>query len=143
MSFKSVLNAVGGDVKKAFAWLGSPKGQAIVTAGEGLVEDVFPAATGAINLMNSWATELYKSEALATAAGEQAGSGAQKAAMVLAAVTPQALAYAQANGLSAPTAAELALANQGLVQFFNAFNGQVTGKAVAAPAPAPQPTPTA
>jgi hypothetical protein len=36
-------------------------------------------------------------------------------------VAPQAIAFAQANGLPAPTAAQLTAANTALVAFANAF----------------------
>jgi hypothetical protein len=121
MSVKSVLDKIGEDAKGVFAFLGSTKGQAVVTAGEGIVETVVPGTAGAINLFNNWLTEIIKTQALAAAAGAATGSGAQKASMVLSAVTPQALAFAQANGVSAPTAATLNTINSLLVQALNAF----------------------
>jgi hypothetical protein len=121
MAIKSVLDKIGAGFKDVFDFLGSPKGQVIVGAGESLVEVVVPGSTGFINLLNKWGGEIIKSEALATAAGAQTGSGPQKAAMVLSAVAPQAIAFAQANGLPAPTAAQLTAANTALVAFANAF----------------------
>jgi len=121
MSVKSVLDKIGTGFKDVFDFLGSTKGQAIVAAGESVVETIAPGTAGLINLANNWLTEIVKSEALAAAAAEQTGSGAQKGALVLSAVTPQALAFAQANGLPAPTATQLAAANTALVAFANAF----------------------
>lgn len=121
----SFLSAIGSDIKKVFTWLGSPKGQAVITAGEGLVEDVFPQATGVINLANSWLTEIIKEEALAAGAASQTGSGAVKAASVIATVTPSVLAFATANKLPTPTAAQLQVASNGLVAFLNAFSAPV------------------
>lgn len=121
MSVKTVLDKIGHGFKDVFDFLGSSKGQAIITAGEGIVETIYPGATGLINLGNKWLAEIVKTETLAAAAESQTGTGAQKAAMVLSAVTPQALQFAQANGLSAPTAAQLTAANAALVAFANAF----------------------
>jgi hypothetical protein len=121
MSFKSILDKIGADAKDVFAFLGSTRGQEIIQAGEGVVETIVPGTAGIINLINSWGVEIVKSETLAAAAGAQQGSGVQKASLVLAAVTPQALAFAKANGVPAPTADKLEAANTALVAFFNAF----------------------
>lgn len=121
MSFKTVLDKIGSGFKDVFDFLGSPRGQAIVRAGEAVVETIVPGTQGLIDLANRWLVEVVKSETLAAAAGAQTGTGMQKAAMVLSAVTPQALDFAKANGLSAPTAAQLAAANTALVNFANAF----------------------
>ena len=120
-SFKTVLSEVGSDVKKVFAWVGSSKGQAVVAAGESVVETVDPALTGIINLANTYITEAVKTEALATAAGQQTGTGTQKAAAVLTSVTPAVLSYAQQAGLPTPTATQIANANTAIVAFLNAF----------------------
>jgi hypothetical protein len=126
----SFLTKLGQDFKGVFAFLTSTKGKAIVQLAEGVVEDIVPGAAGAINLLNSWGTEAIKTEALAAAAGEAIGTGPQKAALALQAVTPQALAFATANGLPAPTAAQLAAANDAVVAFLNIWGA-------IAPAPAP------
>jgi hypothetical protein len=119
----TLLQKIGTGFKDVFSFLGSAKGQAIVTAAEGVVETIEPGSAGLINLANSWLTEIIKSETLAAAAGEATGSGSQKAAMVLSAVTPQVTSFLLANGItSAPTAAELNAANAALVAFANAFN---------------------
>jgi len=120
MSVKTILDKIGADAKGVFAFLSSTKGQAIVATGEGVVEAVVPASTSLINLANTWLAEIVKSETIAAAAGAT-GSSTQKAAAVLSAVTPQAVQFAQANGLSAPTAASLEAANTALVAFANAF----------------------
>lgn len=117
----SFLTKLGADVKKVFEWLGSTKGQAVIAAGEGVVESVYPPATGIINLANTWLTEIIKSEALAAGAAQQTGTGVQKAAIAIDAVTPQAITFAAAHGLPAPAAAELSKANDALVAFLNAF----------------------
>lgn len=121
MSFKSVLATVGGDVKKVFSWLGSPQAQVAITAGESVVEDVYPAATGLINLANVGLKNIITVEALAAGAAQQNGSGVTKITAAVTASTPAALAYAQSLGLPAPTSAEIQNAIQGLVTFANVF----------------------
>lgn len=121
MSFLSGLKVFGTDMVKAFAWFGSPKGQAIVATGEGLLESLVPVSTPIVNLFNTWAAKAYSVEALAVAAGKATGSGADKAAAVLTSVTPDVLQYAQQAGLSARTAAQIQAANDALVAFINAM----------------------
>lgn len=124
MSFKSVLQTIGSDVTKVFAWIGSPKGQAVITAGEGAVETIAPQLTGLINLANSGLVEIVKIEALAAGAAAQNGTGAQKLTAVVATTTPAILAYAEANGLPVPTATSIQNAINGLVAFANALEGK-------------------
>lgn len=121
MSFTSVLSSIGKDAKAVFTWLGSSKGQALITTGEGVAEAIVPQLTGIINIANTYLTEAIKTESIAAAAGVQTGSGTQKSAAVLSAVTPVVLAYAQQAGLSAPTSAQLSAANDAIVAFLNAF----------------------
>lgn len=122
---KSFLQKLGSDFKAVFSWLGSPKGQATVLAGEALGESIAdvinPALVGLNPVINSWTQEIFKAESLAAAAGSQDGSGTQKAAMVLGAVVPQVDQFASANGLSAPAAADVTAFNTALVTFLNAF----------------------
>ena len=121
MSFTSVLSTIGKDIKGVFAWIGSPAGQATLSAGEATVEAVYPPATGLINLANTYITEAVKTEALAAAAGSQNGTGVQKLAAVTQAVTPSVLLYAQQAGLAAPTSSQIQAAANGIVAFLNAF----------------------
>ena len=130
MSVKSFLSAVGGDVKKVFSFLGSPKGQQVIQTGEGLAVAAAGAIAGPgasnivgdfLGMANTWMTEIFKTEAIATAAAQQEGTNLQKATAALTAMTPQALAFAQQHGLPAPTAAQLQAANDALVAFGNAF----------------------
>jgi len=93
----SWLSTLGNDVKKVFKWLGSSKGQAILSTGEGVVEAIDPALDGVVNLTNTWLQEIFKAQALATAASANATGGVQKAAMVLNTVTPQVIAFAKAQ----------------------------------------------
>jgi hypothetical protein len=129
----SWLSTLGNDVKKVFGWLGSPKGQAILSTGEGIVEVVDPALDGIINLTNTWLQEIFKAQALAAAASANATGGVQKSAMVLNTVAPQIIAFATAQGLPIPTGVELQNANNALVAFLNALGGGST--ATAAPVP--------
>jgi hypothetical protein len=137
----SLLDTLGKDFKGLFAWLGSTTGQNVIKTGEALAEAFVPASAGIINLGQAWLTEIIKTQALSTAAGAQAGSNTQKAAMALNATAPQAIAFAQQYGLPAPTAAQLNEANTALVAFLNAFPGIATVStsipvaAVAKPAP--------
>lgn len=124
MSFKSVLQTIGSDVAKVFAWIGSPKGQSIIATGETAVETIAPQLTGLINLANSGLAEIVKIEALAAGAAAQNGTGAQKLTAVIASTTPAILAYAEANGLPVPTAANIQNAVNGLVAFANALEGK-------------------
>lgn len=125
MATTSFLSKIGTAFKDVFAFLGSPKGQAVVAATEGVAETVATAVgagvpvQGALALINSWGSEIIKTEALAAAAGQQTGSGLQKAAAVLTAITPQATAFAASQGAPAPTLAALTTINTSLVTAFN------------------------
>lgn len=121
MSFRSVLQKIGADAKSVFSWVGSAKGQAIIGAGEAVIEGVDPALTGLFSLANTYISEAVKTEALAAAAGTQTGSGVQKLAAVTSAVTPQVLAYAKAAGLPTPTADQISAAANSIVSFLNAL----------------------
>ena len=129
----SFLATLGKDVKKVFGWLGSPKGQKIVGVGEAVLEIADPALDGVIGLANTWMQEIYKAQALATAAGATgAAAGAQKAAMVLNIMAPQVLALATNEGLPASTATDMQTANDALVAFLNALGaGSSPASAVA------------
>jgi hypothetical protein len=122
----SWLSTLGNDVKKVFGWLGSPRGQAVLSTGEGFVEAVDPALDGVVNLTNTWLQEIFKAQALATAAAANATGGAQKSAMVLNTVAPQVIAFATAQGLPIPTGVELQNANNALVAFLNALGAGST-----------------
>ena len=120
---KSFLETVGADAKKVFSWVGTPKAQATIAAVEGVGEavvDVVDPALAAINpLITNWTQEIFKAESLATAAGAQTGTGAQKAADVAEAITPQVVAFAQQYGLNTPTAADINTINTALVTVLN------------------------
>jgi hypothetical protein len=117
----SFLSAFGSDVKKVFAWIGTPAAQTVIGTGEAVVESLVPAATGIITLANTWMQEIIKTEAIAAAAGQQNGSGVQKSAAVINALTPEVLAFASANKLPVPDSATIQKASDALVLFLNAF----------------------
>jgi hypothetical protein len=141
--FKSFLSAIGNDVKKVFAFISSPAGQTIIQTGEGVAEAIDPGLSGLFNIANTYITEAVKTEAIATAAGQQSGSGTQKLAAVTSAVTPTVLAYAQQAGLATPTATQIQNAANAIVAFLNAFPPPATAAAVPVPVPTPVATPAA
>jgi hypothetical protein len=121
MGFESVLQVIGKDAKGVFHWLASSQGQTVVGAVETGIEVAFPVATGVIALFNKWMAEALKVETLATAAGQQNGSGTIKAAAVLSTVTPEVLAFCQQAGLNTPTAATLETINTNVIAILNAL----------------------
>lgn len=120
----SFISALGGDIKKVFGWLSSPKGQAVITAGEGVVETVWPAATGIINIINKWVSKAITVEGVAEAAGQSSGTGVQKAAIVIADLTPVILADAKQAGLPEPTADTISKVNDQVVAILNLLSGK-------------------
>jgi hypothetical protein len=126
MSFWTGLKVFGTDLEKAFAWFGSTQGQAIVQTGESVLEAFLPVTIPVVNLFNQWATKAYNVEALAAAAGKATGTGADKAALALSSITPLVLQYAEQEGLSARTAAQITTANNALIAFINAMTGTET-----------------
>lgn len=95
-SFKSILSDIGNGLKKFFSVVDS-----VAKAAEPIVDVAFPGIAG---LYNATVAEVGNAETAAIAAGAQSGTGAQKLAAVVAAITPTFTQYAAANGLSAPTA---------------------------------------
>lgn len=133
MSFKSFLSAIGNDAKKVFEWLGSGTGQATIATVEGAATTVVTAINPAIGaslagietLVNAGLKQVISVETVAVAAGQQSGTGAQKLAAVVTAITPSVQAFLQSIGISAPTAQETqtyatTIAN-GLVEILNAI----------------------
>ncbi len=121
MSFLSGLKVFGKDIEKAFAWFGSTNGQAIVGAGEAVVEAVLPQSAPIVNLFNAWAKKAYAVEALAVAAKQSSGTGPDKATLAIETITPLVLQYAQAEGLPARTAVQIKAANDAAVAFIKAM----------------------
>jgi len=126
----SWLSTVGHKFVSIFSFLESPKGQAIISTGEGLVTAMDPALTPAIALANSWIQKIFTTETIAAAASQSSGTGVQKAAVVLAAVGPDIEKY-----FPTTTAANIQVANTALVTFLNALGEPAT--------PAPSPVPPA
>ena len=89
MSFTSILSDVGNGLKKFF-------GIAVTeaTAIEPFVDALFP---GVATLYNTVLTEVGKAETAAIAAGSQNGTGVQKLALVVQAVTAQFPQYTPAT----------------------------------------------
>ena len=133
MSFLSGLKVFGTDVEKAFAWFGSPKGKAVVAAGEAVVETVLPASAPIVDLFNEWAARAYNVESIAVAANQATGTGVQKAALVDAAIAPTVVSYVQQVGVSARTAAQITAANNAVLAFINAMTESATPTPAAKP----------
>jgi hypothetical protein len=137
MSIFSGLKVFGMTIEKAFAWFGSPKGQAVVAAGEAIVETAEPAAVPIVNLFNAWAAKAYNVEAIAVAASKATGSGADKAVLAISSITPTVLQYAQQEGMPARTAAQITAANNAVITFINAMTSTSAPAVVAVAKPAP------
>ena len=133
VTFKSFLSAVGNDVKAVFGWLGSAQGQTAVAGVEGAATAVTTvinpglgaALTGVEGLFNAALKQIISTEALAAAAGAQSGSGAQKSAAVVSAITPQIPAFLTSIGISAPTTQQVntvaTAVTNGLVAILNSI----------------------
>jgi hypothetical protein len=122
----SFLSAIGKDFKAVFSFLGSPVGKAVVGVVETGVEAAVPATTRVFNLVNNWMSEIIKVETLATAASQQTGSGAIKAAAVINSLTPEILQFAKTNGYPIPGAAQIAIINTALVTVLNTLGSTTT-----------------
>lgn len=112
-SFTSILSNIGNDLKKFFTGAVT-----VATAAEPFIAVIFP---GVSPLFNSVVTAVGTAEAAAAAAGAQTGTGTQKLALVLASVESSFNAYATANGLVAPSAAQTEAAVNAAVAFLNAL----------------------
>jgi len=97
MSFISILDDLGSALKKFF-----DISLKVAVAAEPVVDLAFP---GISVLYNATVNEVAMAETAAIAAGKQNGTGAQKLALVVAAIEPTFNNYLQAQGLPAqPTA---------------------------------------
>ncbi len=117
------LKKLGVGIKDVFGWLSSDKGQAVVKVGEAAMETAFPSLTGVINIINAWVAKAFTVEAIADAAAENTGTGAQKATILLNDLTPVVLALASQHGLPAPTAEKLATINTNVISIINLLTG--------------------
>lgn len=115
MSFKSFLSAVGHDAAKVFTFLGSTQGQATIAGVEADANVVATAVNPALGvalpaietLFNNGLKQVLSVETVAAAAGQESGTGAQKAAAVATAVAPNVAALLQSLGVAAPTSAQV------------------------------------
>jgi len=112
-SFKSILSDIGRGLKKFFSLADD-----IAKDVEPIVDAVFPGIAG---LYNATVTEVGNAETAAIAAGAQSGTGAQKLAAVVAAITPTFTQYAAQNGLPAPTTAVITNYVNAVVASLNAI----------------------
>jgi len=132
--FKSFLSAVGHGFQAAFGWLGSKQGQDTIQGAEVLAAGIGTAIggpglgaaiAGVEVLINRGLQQVISVEAGAAAVGAQSGTGAQKAAAVVAYLTPQAHDTLVALNVAEPTAEQvqtLAKAiSEGLVGILNAI----------------------
>ncbi len=111
----SFLSAIVKVPKAIFDFLISPKGQAVVQTG-GAVAIALGAPAIVVQTAESWITKILTIEQVAAGAGAQTGSGTQKAAAVLAQMTPELLK----NFPDLP-AENIQKANNALVAFLNAL----------------------
>jgi len=112
-SFKTILDDIGNTLKKAFT-----VGVEVAKAAEPFVDVAFP---GIAALYNTTVTAVGNAENAAIAAGAQTGTGAQKLAAVVAAITPAFAAYAVSQGLPAPTVATITNYANAVVATVNAI----------------------
>lgn len=90
-SFTSILSAVGNGLKKFFG-----VATEAAVAAEPVIDVVFP---GIAPLYNLTVAEVVKAESAAIAAGQQNGTGPQKLALVVQAITPVFQEYAASTGI--------------------------------------------
>lgn len=112
-SFKTILSDIGNGLKKFFS------------LADGIAKDIEPivdvAFPGIANLYNTTVTEVGNAETAAIAAGAQSGTGGQKLAAVVTAITPYFIQYASQNGLPAPTSAVITNYVNAVVASLNAI----------------------
>jgi hypothetical protein len=117
-NFKTILDDIGTKFGEIFS-----KVVEAAQVAEPLVDALLPGWSA---LFNGVVAEAAQVEALAAAAGKQTGTGPQKLALVVSAVTPSILAYAKANGLPAPTAEQITAYVNAAVAALNALPGAPT-----------------
>jgi hypothetical protein len=112
MGFKSFLSGVVHDAGKVFSFLGSTQGQSTIATVEGAAAGVAtvvnPTAGNELqsvsSLVNQGLREVVTVESVAAQAGQQSGTGTQKAAAVTAALAPNIEALLKSLGVAQPTA---------------------------------------
>ena len=117
-SFTSILSDIGNSLKKFFTGA-----TAVAEAAAPIIDIAFPGIAG---LYNSTVTAVVNAETAAIAAGQQNGTGPQKLAAVVAAVTPAFHSYATANGLVTPTSATVEAYVNAVVAGLNAIPAAAT-----------------
>ena len=118
LSFTSILSDIGNGLKKFFS--------AVVPFAEAAEPIVAVAFPGISALYTATVTEVANAENAAIAAGAQNGTGTQKLAAVVAAITPTFAAYAAANGMPAPTTATITTWTNAIVASLNAIPAATT-----------------
>lgn len=114
-SFTSILSSIGHGLEKFFS-----VAVTVAKDAEPLVEVFFPGISA---LFNTTVTAVGIAESAAISAGQQNGTGAQKLALVLQSVESSFNAYAVANKLPVPSAAQIEAAVNASVAFLNAIPG--------------------
>jgi hypothetical protein len=113
---ETFLSKIGKKAEVVFEWLGSPKGQAVVTGTETaavVVAGAFggPALGAAVQgiegLVNAGLKNAITVENVAASASQQSGTGAQKSAAVVNALTSNAGAFLKSIGVNDATDAEV------------------------------------
>lgn len=120
---KSFIKVFASDFKKVFSFLGNRKVQLAIVAGEKVAEEAVPVLGGLSPLIDNWTAEIFKVQALATAAATPDGNGLQKSAAVINTLTPQIVQFAEANKLPIPTGDKLIQANTQLYNFLEILGG--------------------
>lgn len=126
-NLNTILSDIGNGLKKFF-------GIAVTAAeaAEPIVDLVFP---GIATLYNLTVAEVAKAESLAAAAGQQTGTGTQKLALVVEAITPVFQQYAATAGIpSAQQAATITNWVNAVVASLNAIPAPAAAPAAAEPA---------
>ena len=111
------LQKLGHAIKVGAEYLASPKGQAVIAAGEGIAEVAFPPSAPVIALVNVWLERAGQVEAKAEAAADLGATATneQKAAAAIASVTPDVTAILQQNHLTPLTPEQLKIINDAVV----------------------------
>jgi hypothetical protein len=92
MGFKSVLSGIGHELAKVFT-----VATKVAVAAEPIVDIALPGISG---LYNATVAEVAKAEGMAIAAGQQDGTGAQKLALVVAAIEKEFESFAKTNNIT-------------------------------------------
>lgn len=149
-SKETFLSKLGQDLKigfrEVFGWLGSSQGKAAITSAEVAAEVIggavnpalAPTIAGVSSLVNAGIASAVNAEALAAAAGQQAGTGTQKAAAVTAVLSSQAGSFLKSVGVSDATDAEVqslaTVIGTASANILNAIPARATGTTNATPA---------